>query len=153
MLYGQRYFIRYSFWPHFRLLTQRQYATPLVASQIAAYIGPKTDRNARETVWGDAIIASLVGLKTGRRVAANLADIDPVWFQLGILSREDMVKKIEKDFVTYVIIGNWNNATDKYFINYMINCFEPPKEFPQLPNSVIPPLFVFRHRDNRPCLP
>jgi hypothetical protein len=153
MLYGQRSFIRYSFWPHFRLLTERQYRRPLVASQISEDLGPKTDRNTRETIFGDAIIASLVGLKTGRRVAANLADIDPVWFQLGILSREDIVKKIEKDFVTYVIIGNWHNATDIYFKNYMIKCYEPPKEFPQLPNSTIPPLFVFRHRDNRPCLP
>jgi hypothetical protein len=153
MLLGQRQFIRYSFWPHFRQLAQRQHATPRVASQIAEDIGPKTDRNAQETIFGDSIITSLVALKTGRRVAANLVDIDPVWFQLGILSRENIVNKIEKDFVTYVIFGNWYNATDNYFKNYLINCYDPPKEFPQLPNSTIPPLFVFRHRGNRPCLP
>ena len=153
MLVGQGHLQRYSFWPHFRLLAQRQYMTPHVASQIARYIGPKTDRNAHETIFGDSVIASLVALKTGRRMAANLADIDPVWFQLGILSREDILNKIEKDFVTYVIFGNWYNASDNFFKNYMINCYEPPKEFPKLPNSKIPALFVFRHRDNRPCVP
>ena len=73
---------------------------------MAEDIGQKTDRNAQETIFGDSIIANLVALKTGRRVAANLADLDPVWFQIGVLSRKDIVDKIEADHVTYFIIGN-----------------------------------------------
>lgn len=153
MFAGQGHFQRYSFWPHFRLLAQRQYKTPHVASQIAEYIGQKTDRNAQETIFGDSIIAGLVALKTGRRVAANLADLDPVWFQTGALAREDIVDKIEADHVTYFIIGNWHNAADTYFKNYLMHCYHPPKEFPQLPHSAVPSLFVFRHREKRPCLP
>jgi hypothetical protein len=150
---GQRHFTRYSFWHHFRFIAQRQAYRPLVASQIAAYVGPKTDRNAQETVWGDSIIASLVAMKTDRRVAANLADFDPVWLQTGILSQEGIVDKIEKDHVTYLIFGNWHNATDNYLTNYLRHCYNPPKEFPRLSNSRVPRLYVFRHRDNRPCLP
>ena len=120
---------------------------------MAEYIGQKTDRNAQETIFGDSIIANLVALKTGRRVAANLADLDPVWFQIGALSREDIVDKIEADHVTYFVIGNWHNATDTYFKDYLMHCYHPPKEFPQLPYSAVPAMFVFRHRDKRPCLP
>ena len=153
MFAGQGHFQRYSYWPHFRLLAQRQYTTPHVASQIAEYIGQKTDRNAQETIFGDSMIASLVALKTGRRVAANLADLDPVWLQIGALAREDIVDKIEADHATYFIIGNWHNAADTYFKDYLMHCYHPPKEFPQLPHSAVPSLFVFRHREKRPCLP
>ncbi len=150
---GERDLVNYSFEPHFRLLAQRQLYAPLVASYLAEYIGPKTDSNARETLFGDAIITSLVALKTGRRVAANLADMDPVWLQIGVLSREEIAQKIEKDYATYLIFGNWKLAADNDFKGYIINCYHPPREFPRLPNSTIPRLFVFRHRDQRPCRP
>jgi hypothetical protein len=153
MVAGQGHSQRYSFWPHFRLMAQRQNTRPEVASQMAEYIGQKTDRNAQETIFGDTTIASLVALKTGRRVAANLADLDPVWFQTGALSREEVVDNIEKDHVTYVIIGNWHNATDTFFKDYLMHCYHPPKEFPQRSQGVIPPLYVFRHLDKRPCPP
>ena len=150
---GQRHFARYSFWPHFRFMAQRQTHRPLVASQIAAYIGPKTDLNTQETIWGDFLIVSLVAMKTDRRVAANLADFDPVWLQTGIFTREGIVDKIEKDHVSYLIFGNWHNTGNDYLTKYIKHCYDPPKEFPRLSNSRVPRLYVFRHRADRPCLP
>ena len=153
MSIGQKQDTRFSFWPHFRFIAQRQASRPDVAFQIAEYIGPKTERNFQETIWGDSIIASLVAIKTDRRVAANLADFDPVWLQTGILTQKDIVDKIEKDRVTYLILGNWHNAAENYLTNYIKQCYHPPHKFSQLPNSRVPSLYVFRHRENRPCLP
>ena len=96
---------------------------------MAEYIGQKTDRNGQETIFGDSIITTLIALKTGRRVAANLADLDPVWFQIGVLSRKDIVDKIETDHATYFIIGNWHNATDTYFKDYLMHCYHLPRNF------------------------
>ena len=150
---GQKHFARYSFWHHFRFIAQRQAYRPHVASQIADYVGLRTAFNARETIWGDSIIASLVALKTDRRIAANLADFDPVWLQTGTLTHQDIVDRIEKDHVAYLVFGNWHNATDNYLTRYMMQCYTPPKKFSRLPNSRVPTLYVFRHRDDRPCLP
>ncbi len=144
---------RFSFWPHFRFIAQKETFRPHIASQIAEYIGLKTERNTQETIWGDSIIASLVAMKTDRRVAANLADFDPVWLQTGVLAKKDIVDRIEKDHVTYLIFGNWHNATDSYLTDYIKQCYNSPQKFSRLPNSRVPHLYVFRHRDNRPCLP
>ena len=40
-----------------------------------------------------------------------------------------------------------------YLTNYVRQCYDPPREFPRLSNSRVPRLYVFRHRDNRPCFP
>src|SRR5262249_13812533 len=76
-----------------RYLEMRRLSQPVVVDTIAAAI----DRSGRPggTVFGHPTIASLVALRTGRRVAGDLADLDPRWFLAGSVAREDVVRRIE----------------------------------------------------------
>ena len=129
---------------------------PSVAERIASDLREDSsdqDMPLAGPIFGHATIATLVALKGGRRVAAELADLDPRWFKTGALAAGDVIRAIEEDDVAYYVAPNWFYLKDKTFKAYLRACYDEPRIYPREEGSGIPRMFVFAHLEERPCLP
>ena len=151
MLYSARDHKNYSLLPHSRVMEMSSLQNMKVASDIASMI--REDSMEKDTVFGQATISALVGLLADRKVAGQLADLDPRWVKLGMMEREEVATTIETDGVTYFITPRWFWVKDPYFNRYLRQCYSKPRVFPRYEGSGIPDLLVFKHTAQRPCIP
>ena len=97
---------------------------------------------------------SALALESGRRVSAELADLNPAWIEAGAIDRADIVARIERDGVVAVVTPPWFLVQDPYFRSYLINCYRRPVLFgPEGGDGEgLPDIFVFRHNASPiPC--
>ena len=142
----------YSLLPHRRRLEMRRVSQPVVAEKLAAAVHAADD--AEGTIFGHPTIATLVALHSGRRIAAELADLDPRWFFTGVMSREDVIDRIERDHVELFITPAWFFQSDPHFAAYLRRCYDEPTIFPRADGSGIPKILLYRRRAiPRPCAP
>ena len=78
------------FWPHV-LHRQVSRANQLdgVVQEISQSLLP-----SQGTIFGDATIVSALALHSGRRISAELADLNPNWLEAGTVSVEDVISRI-----------------------------------------------------------
>ena len=107
------------------------------------------------TIFGDPTIVSAVALHSGMRVSGELVDLNPSWIEAGVIRREDIVSRIERDGVSAIITPPWFLVQDPYFRSYLIACYEKPMAFPPpegAPGEGLPVILVFPHNKNAsPC--
>jgi hypothetical protein len=135
----------FSFWPH---LLHGQVARTQQLDAALHEIGdsmlPKDG-----TLFGDATIVSALALHTGRRVSAELADVNPGWLDAGTMKPEEVVARIEDDGVAAVISPPFGLVQNPTFKSYLFACYEKPKPFfppKDGPGAGLPPfLLVFTH--------
>ncbi|MBN2577276.1 MAG: hypothetical protein JXP73_22125 [Deltaproteobacteria bacterium] len=94
---------KYSFWPHVR---HGQVARFLRLDAALRGIG-ESMLPEHGTIFGDTTIVSALALHSGRRVSAELADLNPNWMDAGTVRPEEVVSRIERDGVTAVISPPW----------------------------------------------
>ena len=141
----------YSFWPH-RLHAQvtRTLELDPVVQEISESLLPTNG-----TIFGDPTIVSALALRSGLRVSAELADLNPNWLEAGAIKSEDVVSRIESDGVAAVIGPPFGLVQNPYFKSYLFACYEKPKPFfpPESgPGEALPFLLVFTHAQGRgPC--
>ena len=115
----------YSFWP--QILhgeVARSYQLDAAVQGISGSLLPR-----QGTIFGDATIVSAVALHSGRRVSAELADLNPNWLEAGAVSPEDVVTRIENDGVAAVITPPFGLVQNEYFKSYLFACYDKPKPF------------------------
>ena len=135
----------FSFWPH---VLHGQVARTQQLDQALREIGdsmlPKDG-----TIFGDPTIVSALALHTGRRVSAELADLNPGWLDAGTMKTDDVISRIEADGVASVIGPPFGLVENPTFKSYLFACYEKPKAFfpPKSgPGEGLPPfLLVFTH--------
>lgn len=106
-----------------------------------------------QTLFGYPTLVSAVALEAGRRVAGDLADLAPRWFQTGTVRREDVIATIEADQVGLFV--SHKHGIDRGLQGYLSRCYEKPAVVPRVRGDGhgIPDLYVFRHKEGpRPCL-
>lgn len=134
----------YSFWPHVLHGQVSLFHRLDVAHQIATDSAmPKSG-----TIFGDPTIVSAVALESGKRVSGELADLNPSWIQAGVVSREEVVSRIEHDGVAAMITPPWFLVQDPYFRSYLAACYQEPKVFlpPEGgPGAGLPEVLLFPH--------
>jgi hypothetical protein len=139
---------RYSFWPQ---VLHGQVARTLQLDQMLQGIGewllPGIGKNG--TIFGDATIVSALALRSGLRVSAELADVNPGWLDAGTMRPEDVVSRIEADGVAAVISPPFGLVQNPTFKSYLFACYQKPRPFfpPESgPGERLPPfLLVFTH--------
>ncbi len=137
----------YAWLPYHAHAQMGRVAEPWVAERIAADLAEEE----RGTLFGHATIVDLVALQTGDKVSADLADLAPRWFQLGTLSRREVIRQVELDQVTHFVTPNWYYPKDRQFKAYLGRCYEEPRIYPR--ENGIPRIFVYRRKAlPRPCL-
>jgi hypothetical protein len=141
----------YSFWPHVRHRQLARFQQLDVARRVATdSMLPKEG-----TIFGDPTIVSAVALQSGLRVSGELADLNPSWIKAGVIGREEVVSRIERDHVAAVITPPWFLVQDPYFRSYLATCYQPPKVFspPKSgPGEWLPDIVVFPHiHSPSPC--
>jgi hypothetical protein len=140
---------RYSFLPHVLHGQVSLYHRLDVAQRVA------DDLPKHGTIFGDPTIVSAVALDSDMRVSGELADLNPIWIQAGMISRDEVVSRIERDGVSAVITPPWFLVQDRYFSSYLAACYEQPKIFAPPeggPGEGLPDILVFPHiRSNAPC--
>jgi hypothetical protein len=132
----------YSFLPHVLHGQVTRFLRLDIARQVAGDL-PKGG-----TIFGDPTIVSAVALDTGKRVSGELADLNPIWIQAGMIKREEVVSRIERDGVEAVITPPWFLVQDPYFSAYLDRCYEPPKIYQPAEGGDgegIPDILVFHH--------
>ena len=139
----------YSFLPHVLHGQVSLFHRLDVAEQVAS------DLPRRGTIFGDPMIVSAVALANGMRVSGELADLNPIWIQAGMVNRDEVVSRIERDGVSAVITPPWFLVQDRYFSSYLAACYEQPKIFAPPeggPGEGLPEILVFPHiRSDAPC--
>ncbi len=126
----------------------------VAADHIAEHLSEHS--SIQDTVFGHATLVSHVATYSDRRVSAELADLAPRWFEMGVLDREDVVRSIEGDQVEYFVTPRWFYIRDSFFREYLKKCYEVPEVFPREkgPGRGIPDLLLFRRSGvPRPCVP
>jgi hypothetical protein len=121
----------YSFWPH---VLHGQVSR--LQQLDAALHGIESMLPKDGTIFGDPTIVSAVALHSGRRVSAELADLNPGWIEAGTVKRED------------VITPPYGLVQDPYLKSYLLACYEQPKPvFPPEsgPGEGLPFFLVFSH--------
>ena len=141
----------YSFWPQVLHGQVSLFHRLDVARRVARdSILPKEG-----TIFGDSMIVSAVALASGRRVSGELADLNPSWIEAGVVGREEVVSRIERDRVVAVITPPWFLVQDPYFRSYILACYQKPTVFspPESgPGQGLPEILVFPHiRSTSPC--
>jgi len=132
----------YSFLPHVLHGQVNHFLRIDIARQVAG------DLSKGGTIFGDPTIVSAVALDSGRRVSGELADLNPIWIQAGMIKREEVVSRIERDGVEAVITPAWFLVQDPYFSAYLDRCYEPPKIYQPAEGGDgdgIPDILVFHH--------
>jgi hypothetical protein len=142
----------YSFWPHV-LHGQVLRSQKL---DVARWVDSESMLPKGGTIFGDPTIVSVLALRSGLRVAAELADLNPVWVEGGTVRPEEVVSRIERDGVAAVISPPWGLVQDPYFKSYLFACYGKPRPFfpPQSgPGEGLPPfIMVFDHiQSGVPC--
>jgi hypothetical protein len=100
------------------------------------------------TIFGDPTFVSTVALDSGRRVSGELADLNPIWIQAGMIKREEVVSRIERDGVEAVITPAWFLVQDPFFSAYLARCYGAPKIYSPAEGGDgegIPDVLVFHH--------
>lgn len=142
----------FSFWPHvLHGQVARQQQLDVALRGIGDSMLPK-----QGTIFGEPTITTALALNTGRRVAGELADLNPSWIEAGAVKPEEVVSRIERDGVTAVISPPWGLVQDPYVKSYLFACYEKPKPFfppPSGPGQGLPPfILVFTHiPGSMPC--
>jgi hypothetical protein len=138
----------FSFWPHVLhgQVARTQQLDPALR-EIGDSMLPNVGKNG--TIFGDATIVSALALHTGRRVSAELADLNPGWLDAGTMKPEEVVSRIEADGVAAVISPPFGIVENPTFKAYLFACYEKPKAFfppASGPGEGLPPfLLVFTH--------
>jgi hypothetical protein len=136
---------RFSFWPH---VLHGQVARTLQLDPALHQIG-ESMLPEDGTLFGDATIVSALALHTGRRVSAELADVNPGWLDAGTMRPEEVVARIEDDGVAAVISPPFGLVENPHFKSYLFACYDKPKPFfppASGPGEGLPPfLLVFTH--------
>jgi len=135
----------FSFWPH--VLHGQVARTQQLDPALREIGGSMLPRNG--TLFGDATIVSALALHTGRRISAELADVNPNWLDAGTMKPQEVVSRIEGDGVAAVVSPPFGLVENPTFKAYLFACYEKPKAFfpPQSgPGEGLPPfLLVFTH--------
>lgn len=117
--------------------------------KLAAQIGPKLGPN--DTVFGEVGFATPLAIKVQRRVSGQWADLVTRWFERGVLSRERVIRDVEKDHVKYIVTPRWFYMKDRTFRAYIGKCFHSYARIDiprgQHPGGGLPTVFVFEHND------
>jgi hypothetical protein len=142
---------QYSFWPHVLHGQVSRFQQMDVAVQgIGESMLPKDG-----TIFGDPTIVSALALHGDRRVAGELADLNPSWIEAGAVKPEEIVSRIERDAVTAVVTPPFGVVQVPYFKSYLLACYEKPKPFfpPESgPGAGLPFFLVFTHTQGpSPC--
>lgn len=141
----------YSLWPHVLHGQVSQFHRLDVALQgIADPMLPKEG-----SLFGDPTIVSALALRSGKRVAGELADLNPNWIEAGTVRAEEVVARIQRDGVTAVVSPPWGILQQPYFKSYLFACYQRPEPFfppPSGPGQGLPLLLVFTHGPT-PCQP
>ncbi len=141
----------YSFWPYVRHIQLAQLQRLDVARRVATDPVMPT----AGTIFGEPMIATAVALATGLRVSGEMADLNWSWIEAGAITREDVVRRIERDNVSAVITPPWFLLQDAYFRSYLAACYMRPKIFSRPddgPGSGLPDIAVFPHAGGgSPC--
>lgn len=147
----ERYELRdaahYSVVPQVRLAAMAHLQRLSVAETLARVVEPGS--TPEETVFGFPTLAAQVAVSAHRRVAGELADLAPRWIQLGLVTRQSVVKALEADHVRFFVTPRWFYFNDPYFKSYLAKCFEPPRVFPRAigEGGGIPDVLLYRHLD------
>jgi hypothetical protein len=141
----------YSFWPH-RLHAQVAERQRL---DVAGRVAKDLALPGNATIFGDPTIVSAVALQQGRRVSAELVDLDTRWLEAGTVSHQDVVARIERDHVGAIVTSPWFLAQVPYFRAYIMSCYQVPQTFPPPedgPGSGLFEIVVYRHNPgDGPC--
>jgi hypothetical protein len=132
----------YSFLPHILHGQVSRFLRLDLARQVAGDL-PKDG-----TIFGDPTFVSTVALDSGRRVSGELADLNPIWIQAGMIKREEVVSRIERDGVEAVITPAWFLVQDPFFSAYLARCYGAPKIYSPAEGGDgegIPDVLVFHH--------
>jgi len=146
----------YSFWPH-RLHGQLMTAQELDVA-LARWMDRESMLPSAGTIFGDPTIVSVLALRSGLRVSAELADLNPVWVEGGSIKPEEVISRIERDGVAAVISPPFGLVNDPTFKSYLFACYSKPRPFfpPESgPGAGLPSfIMVFDHLQSRiPCSP
>lgn len=143
---------RYSFWPY---ILHGQVSRFNRLDEVVRRVASDSMVPRDGTIFGDPTIVSAVALQSGRRVSGELADLNPSWIQAGVIGREEVVARIERDGVAAVVTPPWFLVQDPYFQSYLLACYEKPVVFrpPESgPGAGLPDILVFPHiRGASPC--
>lgn len=146
--------MQYSWIPVVQLVQKSDIQDLTFVEQIAEHINSHSAANG--TVFGYATIVALVASESDRKVSANLADLPPRWFDMGLVDRSEVVYQIESDSVEFFVTPRIFYTRDRYFQAYLRSCYHPPNVHPRRAGHGrgIPDLLVFqRNTRPRPCLP
>lgn len=146
----------YSFWPH--LLHGEVMASQELDVALARWVDRESMLPGQGTIFGDPTIVSVLALRSGLRVAGELADLNPVWVEGGSVRPEEVVSRIERDGIAAVISPPYGLVNDPHFKSYLFACYAKPRPFfpPESgPGSKLPPfIMVFDRLPGRiPCSP
>jgi len=137
----------YSPFPYVRQVQMSRLQRLTVTSRVAELVTPRLREG--DTLSGYPTLASAVALELNRRLAGELADLAPRWMQLGLVSRESVIERIEADHVRVFVAQAGSLEANPTFKGYLARCYEPPQviERTRGEGGGIPRVNVFVHVD------
>jgi hypothetical protein len=140
-----------SFWPHRRELELSRGSSAEPAARVAQAVR-RLSMAGGSLFGGPPELVSYLALESGARIAGQLADLAPQWIINGTVPRSSVISQIERDQVnSFVSLEGGFYVHDRGFQNYLLKCYADPIEFPPMPGSLMNTLFLFVHKDERPC--
>lgn len=149
--YERRDHESYSWFPGLRALQLARLQRLVVADQVVDVLRPMMREG--ETVFGAPPLASQVALGLQRRFSGELADLAPRWLAMGLVSRREVIERIEADRVRALVEQAGAFDRDPTFKAYLQHCYGQPLVLDRVSGEGrgIPRVNVYLHLDT-PCL-
>lgn len=146
----------YPYTPHARTFVVSQLQEWTNLDQIAAAV--KADSTSDATMFGSHMFAPWLALRSGRHITAGLADFAPNWLLLGLVPREELIRKLENGRITYFVSAPNFYSKDPMFSAYLKGCYRATRAltFKQLTDrnakgARVSTLQLLKHVPEWPC--
>lgn len=144
------------FLPHARLIDRARLQRWTNLDEIARTVAAESPTGA--TIFGTHLVAPWIALRARLRVTGDMADLAPNWLTLGIITRRELIDRLEANHVSYFVIRGGFYAQDESFRRYLTLCYDVPaaRQFEPVadrnaPGANVGRIVVLRHLAEWPC--
>jgi hypothetical protein len=125
--FGERDRRSYSLLPPLREVEMARIQELAVLKRVGPIVQPLLGED--DTLYGAPVLVTALALSLDRRVSGEMADLAPRWIQLGLVTRQSVIERIEADRVKVLVTPSGSMDKDPVFREYLSRCFGPPTSF------------------------
>jgi hypothetical protein len=141
----------YSFWPHRRELELSRVASMEPADRVAGVVSGWVTPGS-SLFGGPPELVSYLALRTGIRMAGQLADLSSEWMVNGTVRRSSVISQLENDRIeVFVASAGDFYLIDHTFQDYLLKCYSNPIAIPPVAGNLMGGLYLFKHKPEQHC--